>query len=85
MKVGVIHPIESFWLHWGPNDKSALLRESLDERFQNVTKWLLEGSVDFNFISESLLPSLCECGSAPLKVGRMAYDAIVVPGCAGET
>ena len=81
VKVGVIHPIESFWLHWGPNDKSALLRESLDERFQNVTKWLLEGSVDFNFISESLLPSLCENGSAPLKVGRMAYDAIVVPGC----
>lgn len=81
VKVGVIHPVESFWLHWGPNDKSAIFRESLDERFQNVTKWLLEGSIDFNFISESLLPSLCEKGNAPLKVGEMEYDAIIVPGC----
>lgn len=81
VRVGVIHPVESYWLHWGPNDKSALFRESLDERFLNVTKWLLEGSIDFNFISESLLPSLCPEGSAPLKVGKMEYDAIVVPGC----
>ncbi len=81
VKVAVVHPIESFWLHWGPNDKSALLRESLDERFENLTKWLLEGSIDFNFISESLLPTLCESGSAPLKVGKMEYDAVVVPGC----
>lgn len=81
VKVAVVHPIESFWLHWGPNDKSALLRESLDERFENLTKWLLEGSIDFNFISESLLPTLCEKGSAPLKVGKMEYDAVVVPGC----
>ena len=81
VKVGVIHPVESFWLHWGPNDKSAIFRENLDERFQNVTKWLLEGSIDFNFISESLFPTLCEKGSAPLKVGEMEYDAIIVPGC----
>lgn len=81
VKVGVIHPVESFWLHWGPNDKSAVFRESLNERFFNITQWLLEGSIDFNFISESLLPSLCEKGSAPLKVGQMEYDAIIVPGC----
>lgn len=81
VKVGVIHPVESFWLHWGPNDKSAVFRESLDERFFNVTKWLLEGSIDFDFISEALLPSQCEKGSAPLKVGKMEYDAIIVPGC----
>ncbi|MBP9988240.1 MAG: hypothetical protein KBT46_01950 [Ruminococcus sp.] len=81
VKVAVIHPIESFWLHWGPNDKSALLRESLDERFKNVTTWLLEGSIDFNYISESLFESLCEKGSAPLKVGKMEYDAVIVPGC----
>lgn len=81
VKVAVIHPIESFWLHWGPNDKSAVLRESLDERFKNITDWLLEGSIDFDFISESLLPSLCERGSNPLRVGAMEYDAVVVPGC----
>ena len=81
VRVGVIHPVESFWLHWGPNDKSAVFRESLDDRFHSITEWLLEGSIDFNFISESLFPSLCEKGCAPLKVGQMDYDAIIVPGC----
>ncbi len=81
VKVAVIHPVESFWLHWGPNDKSALLRDSLDDRFWNVTRWLLEGSVDFDFVSESLLPSQCKTPGAPLQVGAMQYDAVVVPGC----
>lgn len=81
VKVGVIHPVESFWLHWGPNDKTALARENMDKKFQNVTDWLLKGSIDFNFISESLLPILCENAGAPLKVGEMEYDAIIVPDC----
>lgn len=81
VKVGVIHPVESFWLHWGPNDKSELLRNSLNDSFENVSRWLLEGSIDFDFISESLFPTLCNNYSAPLKVGKMHYDAILVPGC----
>ncbi len=81
VRVGVIHPVESYWLHWGPNDKSGLMREAMDEKFQNVTDWLLKGSIDFDFICESLLPTQCEKGDNPLKVGEMAYDAIVVPDC----
>ena len=81
VKVGVIHPVESFWLHWGPNDKTALGRENMDRKFSNLAEWLLKGSIDFNYISESLLPSLCENPSAPLKVGEMEYDAIIVPDC----
>ena len=81
VKVGVIHPVESFWLHWGPNDKTALMRENMDRKFQNLAEWLLKGSIDFNYISESLLPSLCENAGAPLKVGEMEYDAIIVPDC----
>lgn len=81
VKVAVIHPVESFWLHWGPNDKSAIFRESCDENFESLTKWLLEGSIDFDFICEALLPDLCDDASAPLKVGEMAYDTIIVPNC----
>ncbi len=81
VKVGVIHPVESFWLHWGPNDKSGLIREELDKNFQDLTKWLLFGSIDFDFISESLLPGLCPHADAPQRVGEMKYDVIVVPGC----
>ena len=81
VRVGVIHPIESYWLHWGPSEQTALVRDQLEENFQNVTEWLLFGSVDFNYISESLLPQLNETGNAPLTVGKMAYDVIIVPGC----
>ena len=81
VKIGVIHPVESYWLHFGPNEQTALVREKMDQNFANVTDWLLRGSIDFDFICESLLPSLCEKGGAPLKVGEMAYDVIIVPEC----
>lgn len=81
VKVGVIHPVESYWIHWGPNDKTDAVCADMDERFLNLTRWLLEGCIDFHFISESLLPGLCPNASAPLKVGEMAYDTVIVPGC----
>lgn len=81
VKVAVVHPVESYWLHWGPNDKTDLIRSCMDEKFENVAEWLLKGSIDFNYICESLLPSQCEKASAPLKVGKMEYDAVVVPDC----
>ena len=81
VKVAVIHPVESFWLHWGPNDKSAIFRQSCDENFQGLTKWLIEGSIDFDFICESLLPDLCKEATAPLKVGEIEYTTIIVPNC----
>ena len=81
VKVGVIHPVESYWLHWGPAEQTALVRDEMDQNFQDLTKWLLFGGIDFNFISESLLPELCPEGGTPLRVGEMAYDAILVPGC----
>ncbi len=80
VRVAVIHPVESFWLHWGPNDKTASIREDMDRRFTDLTAWLLEGTVDFDFISESLFPQLCPAASAPLKVGEMTYDTVIVPG-----
>ncbi|MBQ8356786.1 MAG: hypothetical protein IJX39_03150 [Clostridia bacterium] len=81
VRVGVIHPIESYWLHWGPSEQTALVRDQLDDNFKKVTEWLLFGNVDFDYISESLLPELNKQGGAPLQVGKMAYDVIVVPGC----
>ena len=81
VKIGVIHPVESYWLHFGPSEQTAGKRGQLDRDFQSLTYWLLTGGLDFDFISESLLPIQCEQGGAPLRVGEMAYDAIVVPGC----
>jgi hypothetical protein len=53
----------------------------MDEKFLSLAEWLLKGSIDFNYISESLFPTLCESACAPLKVGKMEYDAIIVPDC----
>lgn len=81
VRVGVIHPIESFWMHWGPQEQSALACEQLETNFANINEWLSFGGYDFDYICETTFPELCEKGSAPLKVGKMAYDAIVVPAC----
>lgn len=81
VRLGVIHPIESYWLHFGPSEQTAVVRDDLDEKFKNITEWLLFGGIDFDFISESLLPELCKEAGAPLKVGAMEYDMILVPGC----
>ena len=81
VRVGVIHPVESYWLHWGPSSQTAAARDKLEKNFDNVTQWLLRGSIDFDYICESLLPSQNDVGGAPLKVGEMEYDALVVPEC----
>ena len=81
MKVGVIHPIESYWLHWGPSAQTALVRSAMDSDFSNITSWLLYGSVDFDYICESLIPELRGIAASSDMLGKMKYDVIIVPGC----
>ena len=80
VRVGVIHPIESFWLHCGPIEQTAGRRQQSEEDFQNLIQWLLFGLIDFDFISEALLPkqSPLQIGKC-LIVGEMAYDVVIVP------
>lgn len=80
VRVGLIHPVESYWIQNGPNDQTGESRRVLDQNFQSVTEWLLEGHQDFNYINESLLPSL-ENPQAPRCIGKMEYDAVVIPDC----
>ncbi len=81
VRVGVIHPIESYWLHLGALDRNAVACEQLERNFADVTAWLAFGGIDFDFISESLLPDLCPSGANPLPVGCQRYDAVIVPEC----
>ena len=82
VRVGVIHPVESYWLHWGPKEQTSLIREELDENFQSLAAWLLNGLIDFDYISESLLPIQSnERNDGKFGVGEMAYDVVLVPGC----
>lgn len=82
VRVCVIHPIESYWLHFGPKEQTAQVRQALERQFREMTEWLLFGTLDFDFVAESLLaeqPVACE--NAVFKVGAMQYDVVLVPGC----
>ena len=81
IKIGVIHPVESYWIHYGPVDKTGVIRDELDERFQQITKWLLYGTLDFDFISESLLKDQFNGADKTFRIGKMDYDVVIVPAC----
>ena len=80
VNIAVIHPIESYWLHWGPGATTIERRNQLEDNFMNSIKWLLLNQLDFDYISESMFPDACKKAGNPIKVGKMKYDVIVVPG-----
>ncbi len=78
--VAVLHPIESYWLHWGPTENTGTVRARMENNFHNIIEWLLFAQLDFDFVSESLLPE--QFGGTEdgrLCVGAMRYKTIVVP------
>jgi hypothetical protein len=80
-RVAVIHPIESYWLCFGPVDSGKGEPEFCEQCFRDLTHWLSHGLVDFDFISESLFPDqtpLDRIGKT-LRVGAGSYDAVIVP------
>ncbi len=79
VRVAVVHPIESYWLHYGPADKTAALRSQMEQQFEQLAETLLFGGIDFDYLCEAELPDLCPTGGNPLKVGLMEYDAVIVP------
>ena len=78
-KVGVIHPIESYWLYNGPSDQTMAARQQMDYQFAHLAETLLFGGIDFDYICEARLPEQCPIAANPLQVGEMAYDVIIVP------
>lgn len=81
VNVGVIHPIESYWISFGPSDATDNICAQLESNFTNIIEYLLFGTIDFDFINESMLPSQCGEISDRLAVGEMNYSVILVPGC----
>ena len=79
--IAVIHPVESYWLHWGPTENTGKIRSQLQQNFQSTIDWLLFGGLDFDFISEGLLPEQYSgTEGAKLHIGKMNYKTVVVPG-----
>lgn len=81
IRIGVIHPIESYWIKYGPADRTGAERRELDSRFQELTEGLLKNTLDFDFICESTLPSMHMETEHGFNVGEMSYDTVIVPNC----
>ncbi|MBT9777991.1 hypothetical protein GPL15_15935 [Clostridium sp. MCC353] len=80
VKIGVLHPVESCWTLWGTMEKTGEAVKELDGQFLRLTAWLLGSCLDFDFISESLIPQLYNgSGENGLAIGEMEYQAVVVP------
>ncbi|KAH8909405.1 hypothetical protein BR93DRAFT_975679 [Coniochaeta sp. PMI_546] len=79
-RVAVVHPIESFWLVFGPGNDPGGQMADRDQKFKELTDWLLHGLIDFDFISESLLPEQkVSVRGKTLLVGECTYDAVILP------
>lgn len=81
VKIGMIHPVESYWLHYGPTDLTGEARKEIDNRFQDITDWMVFGTLDFDYISEALLKEQFAGADNGFAVGEMKYDVVIVPGC----
>ena len=79
VRIAVIHPIESYWIHFGPADQTGAHRSDIGDRFEKMTQWLLFGLHDFDFVAESLLPEQYIESESDFTVGKMKYKTVIVP------
>lgn len=79
VSVAVIHPVESAWTVYGCVEQTSAAMENLDGDFCKLTDWLLRGQIDFDFISESMLPDLYRGIDDGFTVGEMSYQAVLIP------
>lgn len=80
VRVAVLHPIESYWLLYASDRQTLPERKQMDEDFQTLIKWLLFGQIDFDFISEGLLPKQkVSVSDGLLRIGEMSYEILIIP------
>ena len=79
VRVAVLHPIESTWLHMGQKDRNEADVERIQNCFRQITEALLFSSIDTDYVSESMLPGLWKDRGALLGVGEMSYEAVIIP------
>ncbi len=79
VNVAVLHPIETTMLCYSTKEKSAALLKEQETKFQNLIQSLLYSGIDFDFLSEALLPDIGSCKNGKFRAGQMEYDAVIVP------
>lgn len=81
IRVAVVSPLESFWLHYGCRTNNEEAARQIENNYENVTKWLLTSMINFDFLSESVLEKSDISIGDSLTVGEANYEVIIVPGC----
>ena len=79
--VAVLHPIESFYMRYASEAETSMDYNELNSQFLELCDWLLLGSVNFDYIAESLMEELCKNPTCPLRVGEMEYDTVILDNC----
>lgn len=80
--IAMIHPVESMWLLQGPQEQCDGRRRQLENDFANITKWLLTGGLDFDYICEAVIAQEKAKPELPFfSCGCMQYDVVVIPNC----
>ncbi len=82
--LAVIHPVESYYLVYGPNWETDARIKKMDKEYSDLVGWLLAGHLDFDFADEHLLvefqAQLDRDQAGPvLRIGNMKYRAVLVP------
>ena len=36
IRAAIVHPIESYWMHFGPSDQTAAIREQMEKQFEEL-------------------------------------------------
>ncbi len=80
VRVALLHPLESYWTCFGPNDFTSDKRGEIQDNLTNLTDWLMKGNIDFDYMAESLLEKhYVETDGAILKLAEAEYQVVVIP------
>lgn len=82
-RVAMIHPVESCWNYWGVKSQTKEKLKQLDNAFKSITEKLLFSQIDFDYISEALLPTQFGgiTDNQAIRVGKAVYDVVILAGC----
>ncbi len=77
VRIAVIHPIESMWIHNGAAGTSNDCIKQLEQNFSNICDWLIFNQLDFDYVSECDVPT--PRFEPTFTIGKMRYDVVIVP------
>lgn len=80
VKACVLHPVESYWMLIGSQKQTMMKRTEMNDSFEELTNLLLFNLIDFDFISEGLMPTQnVKAENGKLTVGEMEYEVVIIP------